>query len=195
MSVADKRPGPVSEKILGTRRASESPPRPPTPPRLLQPWPRDDALMDDSDEDAGPDPQAAASAHAPDTAAAIPDAPMPVAQATADAWFPKSFRATTRRSLKRSNGPDPLALPDPPPEGYGPQPSGSGAQRRSRGLCEHKRQKSQCKECGGSGVCEHNRVKHKCKDCGGSSSGLCEHKRQKSRCKDCGGSGLCKHIR
>jgi len=29
----------------------------------------------------------------------------------------------------------------------------------------------------------HSRQKSRCKDCGG--SGLCEHKRQKSRCKDC----------
>ena len=38
--------------------------------------------------------------------------------------------------------------------------------------CEHGKQKSQCKECGGSSICEHGK--------------------QKSRCKECGGSALCK---
>ena len=61
------------------------------------------------------------------------------------------------------------------------------------GLCEHGRVRRRCKDCGGSGVCEHGRQRRMCKDCGG--SGLCEHGRQRSRCKDCGGSGLCEHGR
>ena len=60
----------------------------------------------------------------------------------------------------------------------------------ARKKCEHNRQKSRCKDCGGSSICEHNKLKSRCKDCGGSS--ICEHNRQKSRCKDCGGSELCK---
>jgi hypothetical protein len=57
--------------------------------------------------------------------------------------------------------------------------------------CPHGRQKSQCKECGGSGICSHGRLKHICKDCGGSS--ICPHERRKYQCKDCGGSGVCLH--
>jgi hypothetical protein len=59
--------------------------------------------------------------------------------------------------------------------------------------CEHNREKSRCKDCGGSGICEHNRIKSTCKDCGG--GGICEHNRQKSTCKDCGGSSICEHDR
>ena len=36
-----------------------------------------------------------------------------------------------------------------------------------RGACEHGRQRSQCKECGGAGICEHGRVRYQCKECGG----------------------------
>ena len=43
--------------------------------------------------------------------------------------------------------------------------------------CEHKRQKSKCKDCGGSQVCEHKRRKAYCKDCGRSQ--ICEHKRKR----------------
>ena len=38
---------------------------------------------------------------------------------------------------------------------------------RGSGLCEHGRQRSQCKDCGGSGLCEHGRRKSRCKECGG----------------------------
>ena len=61
------------------------------------------------------------------------------------------------------------------------------------GICEHERRKSTCKECGGSGICKHERRKSQCKECGGSS--FCKHERQKSRCKECGGSGICEHER
>ena len=61
------------------------------------------------------------------------------------------------------------------------------------GLCEHGRRRSQCKECGGSGICEHGRQRSKCKECGG--GGICEHGRERSRCKDCGGTSICKHGR
>ena len=56
--------------------------------------------------------------------------------------------------------------------------------RNGKICCEHGRQKSRCKECGGSGICEHGRQKSQCKECGGSS--ICEHGRQKRQCKECG---------
>ena len=59
--------------------------------------------------------------------------------------------------------------------------------------CEHGREPSRCKDCGGSGLCEHGRPRSKCKDCGG--SGICEHGRMRSVCKDCGGGGRCEHGR
>ena len=57
--------------------------------------------------------------------------------------------------------------------------------------CQHGRQNSVCKICGGSGLCRHGRQKSKCKDCG---TGYCTHGRQKSHCKDCG-TGYCEHGR
>ena len=61
------------------------------------------------------------------------------------------------------------------------------------GICEHGREKSKCRECGGSQICEHDRQKSQCRDCGGSQ--ICEHDRQKSKCRDCGGSQICQHGR
>ena len=57
---------------------------------------------------------------------------------------------------------------------------------RQRGTCEHGRQRSICKKCGGASICEHGRVRSKCKECGGAS--ICEHGRVRSRCKECGGA-------
>ena len=57
--------------------------------------------------------------------------------------------------------------------------------------CEHGREKSRCKECGGVGICEHGKRKSRCKECGGAS--ICEHGREKSTCKRCGGSAICEH--
>jgi len=68
--------------------------------------------------------------------------------------------------------------------------------RRNRSqhkLCEHQRQRSACKNCGGSSICEHQRMRSKCKQCGGSS--ICKHQRHLSACKDCGGSSICEHQR
>ena len=31
--------------------------------------------------------------------------------------------------------------------------------------CQHGRQRSQCKECGGASICQHGRVRTKCKEC------------------------------
>jgi len=59
--------------------------------------------------------------------------------------------------------------------------------------CPHGRERSRCKECGGSEICEHGRERSTCKECGG--SGICEHGRQRSRCKECGGGAICEHGR
>jgi hypothetical protein len=64
---------------------------------------------------------------------------------------------------------------------------------RIRNKCEHKRNRSLCKDCGGASICEHNRVRSVCKDCGGSQ--ICEHNRRRSVCKDCAGSQICEHDR
>ena len=32
-------------------------------------------------------------------------------------------------------------------------------------MCAHGRQKSQCKECGGSAICVHGRFRHQCQVC------------------------------
>ena len=34
-------------------------------------------------------------------------------------------------------------------------------------MCEHGRERSKCKACGGSSFCEHGRRRSTCKDCGG----------------------------
>ena len=57
--------------------------------------------------------------------------------------------------------------------------------------CEHGKQKSACKICGGSQICEHDRNKYKCKDCKGIQ--YCQHERIKYKCKDCRGSQICEH--
>ena len=43
-------------------------------------------------------------------------------------------------------------------------------------ICEHGRQRSHCKECGGASICEHGRRRSKCKECGGGA--ICEHGRR-----------------
>jgi hypothetical protein len=40
------------------------------------------------------------------------------------------------------------------------------------GLCEHGRQKGQCKVCGGSGICGHGRSKYTCKQCRAATEGV-----------------------
>ncbi len=37
--------------------------------------------------------------------------------------------------------------------------------KKKRKLCPHNRQKSKCKECGGSSICEHQRQRSRCKEC------------------------------
>jgi hypothetical protein len=53
--------------------------------------------------------------------------------------------------------------------------------------CQHGRQKSQCKDCGGKGRCLHGRRKDRCKDCG---TGYCVHRRRKGRCNDCSAEAI-----
>jgi hypothetical protein len=60
-------------------------------------------------------------------------------------------------------------------------------------ICEHNKQRSTCKECGGTSICEHNRQRYKCKECRG--AGICEHNRQRYKCKECRGAGICEHNR
>ena len=69
--------------------------------------------------------------------------------------------------------------------------AGGGPVRKK---CPHNRQRSRCKECGGSGICEHNRQRSVCKLCCGGSS-ICKHNRRRSVCKQCGGSSLCQNNR
>jgi len=44
-------------------------------------------------------------------------------------------------------------------------PSAVTKRRRGQNFCEHQRQRSQCKDCGGGSICEHQRQRSKCKDC------------------------------
>ena len=32
-------------------------------------------------------------------------------------------------------------------------------------ICQHQRQRSKCKECGGASICPHQRRRSKCKEC------------------------------
>ena len=41
---------------------------------------------------------------------------------------------------------------------------------RGSSICDHRRVKSQCKDCGGSSICEHGRRKKECKECKGSTT-------------------------
>ena len=59
--------------------------------------------------------------------------------------------------------------------------------------CKHKRQMSQCKECGGASICQHARVRSQRKECRGAS--ICQHQRRRSQCKECGGGSICQHQR
>jgi len=64
---------------------------------------------------------------------------------------------------------------------------------RDSRICEHKKERSRCKDCGGSRICQHQRERRRCRECGGSA--ICEHKRERSRCRDCGGRAICQHQR
>ena len=74
-----------------------------------------------------------------------------------------------------------------------PSVSNHGLKSSKGKRCEHSREKSKCKQCGGGSICEHGRRKTECRQCGGSS--ICEHGRIKSQCKQCGGASICEHGR
>jgi hypothetical protein len=81
----------------------------------------------------------------------------------------------------------------------------------TRGICEHGRQRRQCRDCEGRAFCHHGRLRAQCRACDGVSlchherrrveckickgSGICKHNRVKARCKECDGNGLCEHNR
>ena len=70
-----------------------------------------------------------------------------------------------------------------------PLPSATSCPRISpqSSTCMHPCDETDRTACGGwAGICEHKRIKTQCRDCGG--PGICEHKRRRSRCKDCGGA-------
>ena len=69
----------------------------------------------------------------------------------------------------------------------------NGVKSNEKNKCEHGRQRSQCKDCGGASICEHGRIRCTCKDCGGSQ--ICEHGRIRSQCVECGGASICEHGR
>ena len=109
--------------------------------------------------------------------AAKPPAPLQVALA----------RSPHKKTKRACAGPCAMTLPG---EGLGGDGvKAQAGQGRARKRCEHGRERSKCKDCGGSGICEHGRRRRQCKDCKG--SGICEHGRQRTRCKDCGGGGIC----
>jgi hypothetical protein len=62
-----------------------------------------------------------------------------------------------------------------------------------RGICEHNRLRSACKECGGSQICEHGRKRSRCKECGGSQ--ICEHNRYRPNCSVCGPVSVYKNYK
>ena len=105
--------------------------------------------------------------------------------------FARAAVAYARTSVRR----DPEALAER--QGKLIERRRRAAQREALGLkrwqCEHKRQRSLCKECGGAGICEHKRKRSQCKECGGGS--ICEHLRIRSQCRDCGGGSICQHNR
>ena len=78
------------------------------------------------------------------------------------------------------------------------------------GICEHKKRKSRCKECGngkelcehgcelancvpckGSSICEHGKRKRRCIACQGAA--ICEHNKNRQNCIECSGNGICEH--
>ena len=66
-------------------------------------------------------------------------------------------------------------LASPLPSRSTQEPLGVGLHHGSSpgAICEHNRERTSCKSCGGSAICEHNRRRSSCKSCGDSS--ICEH--------------------
>jgi hypothetical protein len=50
--------------------------------------------------------------------------------------------------------------------------------------CSHGRQQAMCIECNGKSICEHKRRKWECKECGGGSQ-ICQHDKRIETCKIC----------
>ena len=95
-----------------------------------------------------------------------------------------SARAPCQRPTNQTVRSHPFALPLPTLTSFVTSlPTAKGTTPPSRPLCERKRQRSACKDCGGASICEHNRRRSICKDCGGAS--ICAHRRLRSRYKDC----------
>ena len=108
--------------------------------------------------------------------AAKPPAPLQVALA----------RSPPKQTKRACAGPSAVTLPGEGSGGDGVkaqagQGRAGGVVKRKR--CEHGRERSRCKDCGGSGICEHGRQRSRCKDCRGSS--ICEHGKQRYACKEC----------
>lgn len=61
--------------------------------------------------------------------------------------------------------------------------SATREKQREDNKCPHKKQRSQCIDCGGSSICEHNRQRSTCIDCDGGH--ICEHKKRKNQCIKC----------
>ena len=57
--------------------------------------------------------------------------------------------------------------------------------------CEHKKDKTRCRECGGGSICEHNKRRSRCGFCRGGQ--VCEHNKRREQCGKCGGSQVCEH--
>ena len=54
--------------------------------------------------------------------------------------------------------------------------------KRCRYKCEHNKERSRCRDCGGNEFCIHNKLKQQCRDCGGNA--YCIHNKIKSYCRD-----------
>ena len=65
--------------------------------------------------------------------------------------------------------------------------------KNEKNKCEHGKQRTICKDCGGNSICEHHIQRYRCYQCGGSS--VCEHNRQRHMCIQCKGSQVCEHNR
>uniref|UniRef100_A0A0G4G8B9 Uncharacterized protein n=1 Tax=Chromera velia CCMP2878 TaxID=1169474 RepID=A0A0G4G8B9_9ALVE len=138
-----------------------------------------------------------------ETSAAPSAAPHTDAVSASSAAVPHpSLPSSVRRSARLARGHPIISSAPPAPvssaskkrrrEGDGGKETEKRRRKGSK-FCEHGRQRSLCKECGGKGICEHGRVRCRCKECGGKS--ICEHGQERYKCKECGGGGICEHGR
>ena len=68
------------------------------------------------------------------------------------------------------------------PSGCGAAAGATSATSKSD-ICQHQREWSTCKECGGASICQHLRQRNRWSECGGAS--ICQHQRQRNKCKEC----------